>query len=110
MSKKKEFHILLFWTCVSLLTTTILVACIYPFKEGKFQSVCRAYPSEYAAWQYAPPGRLDSEHRWVDNCNDAELFHKAYAVIWEQYNTDTTTWCVVCDELPPCPEQFKTCP
>jgi len=96
------------WAAIILLSMSI-AACIYPFGKSGIQSVCRAYPDYYGSWQYAPPGKLDSEHRWVKTCQEAELFHKAYAVIWEQYNTDSTTWCVVCDEIPACPEEFNTC-
>ena len=109
MKNTYTFNYLLGWTCLTLIAIMITTACIYPFREGQVQSVCRAFPSQYTSWQYAPPGRVDSEHRWVDNCNEAELFHKAYAVIWEGYSTDSTTWCVVCDELPECPEKFNSC-
>ena len=52
---------------------------------------------------------MDSEHRWVDDCNDADLFFQAYAAIWSTYSNDSITWCVECSELPDCPEQFNTC-
>ena len=73
------------------------------------QSVCRAYPAQYPSWEYAPIGQTDSEHRWVEDCKEAELFHAAYAAIWQIYNADSVQWCVTCSEVPPCPEEFNSC-
>lgn len=104
-----SFYTLLAYTCLILLSMTIATACFYPFREAKIQVICRAFPEQYGAWQYAPAGRMDSEQRWVDDCADAELFYKAYTLIWEDFGTDTTNWCVVCDQLPECPGDFNTC-
>lgn len=113
MNTRKErragFYVLTAWTCLILISMTV-VACMYPFREAKIQVICRAYPAHYGAWQYAPAGQMDSQQRWVDNCNDAELFHKAYALIWEDFSSDSTVWCVECSELPDCPDDFKQCP
>lgn len=106
--KDKSFNIIVAYTCLVLAAFTVM-ACIYPFGKSDIQVVCRAYPSQYAQWQFAPPGRIDSEHRWVENCNDADLFFQAYSTIWSTYSNDSITWCVECSELPDCPEQFNTC-
>ena len=106
--KSPSFYVLVMWTALSLLAMTI-VACIYPFGKTGTQVVCRAYPSQYAAWQYAPAGQTDSEHRWVEDCQEADLFYQAYAAIWQTYETDSTSWCVACTEIPNCPEEFNSC-
>ena len=108
---KQSFYTLLAYTSLILLAATIAAACLGPaFGKSDIQVVCRAFPSYYGSWQYAPPGQLDSEHRWVETCEDGRLFFKAYSAIWEDFQTDSTEWCVVCSELPDCPEEFTTCP
>lgn len=106
--KQPSFYVLVAYTALIFLSISI-AACIYPFGKSGTQVVCRAYPAEYAAWQYAPPGRVDSEHRWVEDCGEADLFYQAYVAIWQTYSSDSVTWCVSCSEIPNCPEEFNSC-
>jgi len=108
---KHSFYSLVAYTALVLLAASVTAACLGPaFGKQDVQVVCRAFPSQYGAWQYAPAGQLDSEHRWVKDCGEAVLFFKAYNAIWEEYRTDSAQWCVVCDQLPPCPGDFRSCP
>ena len=110
MNKKEQFHRMIFWTSTALLFTSILMACIYPFKDGDMQVVCRAYPSNYDLWQYAPIEQVTPEHRWCSNCNEVSGFSVAFASAWNIFNEDTIRFCVECQTLGDLCPSYDTCP
>ena len=98
----------LYYLFAAVMLVSSSCVCVQDFEDT--QVICRAYPSQYALWQYAPQSDVTSQLIYVKNCEEASGFAATFAAQWELFNVDTTVFCVECQALGDVCPRYTTCP